>query len=427
LDHDDTFLLSVAGEVAAKLLFANKALPSSKVLLARLVLVSLDGTLMKGELKSDADCEIGSPVRLQQLASFFFPEFAATCTGRSSLVGCIPAALDLSKKKPAGIVSYVCDVARQGLTADSETTKKLETCVVDVVSVQAAIELAVFVTTRELTGAFLLAVCKTLGALSLLREGEPQPSAPPNLPNNVKRLLLSLQRDLDELSMTVDNRRALNELGYLQSTLAAFEVGNADEDSVSSQGDLSVPSSSQLADDDQQDADSSGTQELQDTDETQGRDDDKDANVLVSAFSMTKFFGNNKENSRTSRRSTSLSCSSDKNRRRQSSESVLTSVEDGVAILDVHRDSLSTRSGPIESESAIGRDSDVSRSTRGSRSTSSRAANRQSSMSSKGGKKRNTAAGDSVLTKLGDLVGEGHSSSVNHKSLRARAKGRRSG
>jgi uncharacterized protein (DUF2267 family) len=425
LDLDDLFLLCVAGEVAVKLLFARKALPSSKVLLARLVLFSLDGTLAEGEPQSDADCDIGSPVRLQQLASFFLPAYASTNAGRSSLVGCLPSALDrTSAKKTSRIVSYVCDVARRGLAADSEARSEQKTCVVDVVSVETAIELASFVVATEPSGSFLLAICKTLGGMPLLKDGMSLPASPPRLPRNVRRLLVCLSASLDELGMSVDNQRAINELGYLQSTLAAFNIGNPDDESVSSGDDEdSAPSNVESVDEKEKDAESISSREFHEPEASQDQDDDSKARNLTRAFSMVDYFGNNKENSRTSRGRASHA---NKSHRKFSSESVLISVDEAAPVHDpTSHDGSSAQSAPKQEESVLRRSSDASALSLESRRLSSRSSGSQVTASSKGGKSGSGKSVNSLLGMFGDdSDGDELRSSSYHAVSQPRSKAR---
>jgi Nuclear condensing complex subunits, C-term domain len=300
LDQDDPFLVCVAGEVAVKLLFAQKMLPSAKLLLARLVLLSLSADFMAGQQASDGDCEIGSPNRLQQLTSYFFVAFATTEFGRNALLGCLSSALPLSKKTISRIVAYVCDVVRQGLAAD--TTGLAGECLIDIVSLKAATELATFLTTSQPTGAFLLALCKTITGLSLLKEGESMPPSPVAVPREVRRQLTALQSLVEELEMSIDDHRALRELGSLQETLASFRLGSTDSDSVTADDegpgalsdDLSEHSNSEAAEDD---GESAATSESADSSSNGSeRVTDSGAEELTQALSMTEFFASDKEN-----------------------------------------------------------------------------------------------------------------------------------
>jgi hypothetical protein len=152
----------------------------------------------------------------------------------------------------------VCDAARRGLAADPAARSEQDACAVDVVSAEAAIELASYVAEREHGGSSLLALCKALGSLPLLKDGGPLPSSPPALPRSVRRLLVSLRAGLDELAMAVDSQRAIKELEHLQSTLDALSAGSPDDDSASSRGgdedddeeEASAPSSEESAEED---------------------------------------------------------------------------------------------------------------------------------------------------------------------------------
>jgi Nuclear condensing complex subunits, C-term domain len=427
LDSDDPFLVCVAGEVAVKLLFSHKRLPNSKVLLARLLLLSLSADFMESQQASDGDCEIGSPNRLHQLTSYFFVAFATTEFGRNSLLGCLSSVLQSAKKTSSRIVAYVCDVVRQGLASDTATSEG--ECLVDTISVKAATELASFLTTSQPTGAFLLAACKTIAGFSFLKEGESMPPSPVTLPSEVYSQMTVLQSLLEELDMSIDDQRALRELGRLQETLATFRLGCTDRDSLTANDeglgaaadDSSEQSESPSGEDDGESIAASEVPVSSNMGSDRIADCGTGPEELAHALSMTEFFASDKENDTASfEKATPTTQQSRTQRPRQkerkiSFELVFEAIGDRDTSLDVSGGGSSSKPKDLPTSSRRKRSdtqqTELQTSARSSRTSSSR------------GSAKGTYVGDSLLTVLDDLE-QDHAgasrSGVSSKSKRSR-------
>jgi condensin complex subunit 3 len=141
LGHSLPAVAAIGAEVAAKLLFTGRL--SDSTLLAHLLLLFFDvnnenADVMADTGNNDEIKEVGSPVRLQQLLSLFFPAYCLKSElGRDAMVGSIGCLLELANRKPpkkskgkgktkkaapvpiVKILEYVCSVAEAGRAAAS--------------------------------------------------------------------------------------------------------------------------------------------------------------------------------------------------------------------------------------------------------------------------------------------------------------------
>ena len=101
--HKELSLACVAAEVACKLLLSGKTCEGSW--LTQLLIFFFDPRLVDGDddEEDEASKEVGSPVRLQQILTQFFPLYCLRVQhGRNRLVSCVAAALELVTSKNGG-------------------------------------------------------------------------------------------------------------------------------------------------------------------------------------------------------------------------------------------------------------------------------------------------------------------------------------
>lgn len=242
-----TGTVCVAAEIAAKLLLTGKVCDSNW--LARLVLIFFDEKLER----DDRDVtEVGSPLRLQQLLSVFFPAFAvASRTGRDALMGSILPLLELvhnfkqlSKKKSrkalpvTKMLDFVISSVEMGRATAALLQKKKfhqanpETQVDKEVEssprLLAAIQVATFLSEKgsDLSTSYLRALCKIIGEIDLV------------IDNELWEHLSLLKELLEELGNVIDDNNSLGSFVKVTELLAEVEIEDELEDDDSDQESL---------------------------------------------------------------------------------------------------------------------------------------------------------------------------------------------
>lgn len=256
--HSKPAAVCIAAEVASKLLFSGKVSDSNW--LARLVMIFFDSRLTELAVDQDEEGdideavkEVGSPVRLQQILSIFFPAFSVKSkVGQDALMQSILPLLGLvhekqrQKKKPRGtkampilkMVEYICstvDVGR-GVAEDAlvgernqpdaamDTAETVAPAVLESsTSLMASVQIAIFLSkeSENLGTTFLRALCKLLGSADLDLERE--------IPKDLSQLK-QLMEDLDE---AISDATCVRALTQLIDVLAPVEVLEEDEDEES--------------------------------------------------------------------------------------------------------------------------------------------------------------------------------------------------
>jgi condensin complex subunit 3 len=241
--------VAVAAEVAAKLLFSGRTFDSN--LVADLIVTFFDQGLasLAQEVEDDV-MEIGSPVRMQQLLSLFFPAYStrsAEC--RSALVASIGPMLftvstKLSKKGakvsswPIGrmteYIESVLDAGRQHVAKESfpssqDTANENQEDNVPSSQqepsyvVRMGIEIAQFLVKahENLKTTLTRQLCKFLGTLDIAIDSDDASS------------LSKLKKNLDELGMCITDSTSLRSLKPVMEVLDTFNDDDEESDDKS--------------------------------------------------------------------------------------------------------------------------------------------------------------------------------------------------
>jgi condensin complex subunit 3 len=250
-------VVCIAAEVASKLLFAGRVRDSNW--LAQLVMVFFDARLTELAMDEDDDdavTEVGSPVRLQQILSIFFPAYAVKGKrGQELLMQSILPLLLLvhlkqsQKKKPRGtkampiakMLEYVCSTVEVGKSAVEDALEKAKTndkeAEADTQKVKsssnllAAIQIATFLNKESegLGTTFLRALCKLLGGIDI------------DLDYEEPKDLSILKHLMDDLAMEITDatsQRALSQLDELLTDVVIEEEEEENDDSSDDQASL---------------------------------------------------------------------------------------------------------------------------------------------------------------------------------------------
>jgi condensin complex subunit 3 len=258
--HEELGMVCVAAEVACKLLITGKICDSSW--LARLVTLFFDVRLNDDDEvmeDDDNDCnqpdaaaasEVGSPVRLQQLLSLFFPAYSHKSEqNRHGLVGALSMILDSllalhSQKRRRGakspvsvskVLDYVVDTVyaadqtvqenlankalKQGTQQQKESTVSFQ---FSTPVLMAAIQMASFCSKEHSNCkvVFLRAICKHLGSTAVVNL---------QVEREKDRDLSVLMDLMEELSTEITDATCLKSLALLNDVLDTIELDDDDE------------------------------------------------------------------------------------------------------------------------------------------------------------------------------------------------------
>jgi condensin complex subunit 3 len=264
MSNSRTAAVCIAAEVAAKLLFSGRVCDSAW--LAQLLAIFFDPRMADLMEEDDGDIkEVGSPVRLQQLLTIFFPAYSMKSElGRDALVGSILPLLELiyfqppktgqkgkkaSKKKViwpvVKMISYACSMADMGKPTQSDdatvvqadeagdgadATQRASVATKEVVqcnstSLLASVQIAEFLAKHgeDITVTTLRALCKLLGASDFDVEQEDL------------NKLEDLKRNLEELGMLITDATSLRSLSDLNELLSDIQVDDEEEEGAPSE------------------------------------------------------------------------------------------------------------------------------------------------------------------------------------------------
>lgn len=249
-----TGAVCIAAEVAAKLLFAGRVCDSEWI--AQLLAIFFNPRMVDLMEREDDIKEVGSPVRLQQLLTIFFPAYSMRDElGRDALMGSILPMLDIifcrptqskkTKKKvtwPIGkMIQYVCamvdkgkavsgnaivaqtDKAERGYDAGKDAAFESgispEAMDSKSTSLLACMQVAEFLSksSQDLSVVTLRALCKFLGGSTIGTQEEEQKN------------IVALKRDLEELGMLITDATCLRSLSSINDILAHIEVDYDDD------------------------------------------------------------------------------------------------------------------------------------------------------------------------------------------------------
>ncbi len=232
MQHANKSIASIAAEVAAKLLFSGRV--SDHDLVGRLLACFLDPNRQKDtedEDTDDASTEVGSPLRLQQLLSLFFPAFCLKSDeSRRFLLGSIGSAMKVAgslpktKKRPlvfplVKLAEYVCSIIAQSHLAAKENTENDKELNTDEVFFAGSLQVARFLVKHEgdLSVTQRRSLCKFLGGQNFEASSIDKAS------------LRKLKGYVNDLSFMSDSS-SVKSLGPLVEVLRDVEGGVDDDD-----------------------------------------------------------------------------------------------------------------------------------------------------------------------------------------------------
>lgn len=281
LSQSKKSLAIVAAECAAKLLFTGKIHDANIV--AHLVTMYFDKNLtFDAEEEDDAVKEVGSPTRLAQLLTIFFPAYSmGSAIGRDNLTasispllhivnnrmsvkrrGCKVSALPIAK-----MIEYLCQTIENGEHSAYNSSEKGSSPVLN-----AAVSICDFLCGQNelLPTSYVRSLCKILSKSYIDIDSEDSKS------------LQHLKRGLDELSMNITDDTAIGSLEVLIEIL--------DEVPCDGKNDVKRVESEEEEDDDEEES-------ILDERIEQGRKTDSDCSVDASETNQRKNFVEQKDDS----------------------------------------------------------------------------------------------------------------------------------
>jgi condensin complex subunit 3 len=244
--HPRQGIAAIAAEVAAKLLFSGRVCEST--LIAQLMLLFFDPTMAEAEGDDSEVNKVGSPVRLQQLLSLFFPAYCITSEiGRDAVLGSISTILNLvdqkpkTKKRKAGMpvvkmIEYICSIVDAGrrvssqaesgeLSTSNTSSQKSQNAIMSSTALVSSLQVAQFLIqeSSNLTNTTVRALGKFIGGHDIDVQSEPRTH------------LLQLKEYLEELGMLLTDATSLRSMALLNDTLV--DVESEDENNGSVQND----------------------------------------------------------------------------------------------------------------------------------------------------------------------------------------------
>ena len=236
--HSRPAVAAIAAEIAAKLLLAGRICESN--LIAQLLYIFFDPT-MTGDETSEADeKEVGSPARLQQILSLFFPAYSLKSElGREAMMGSISHLLELanrksprkSKKRKAALpmvkmIEFVCSIVDAGREAENSKAENPSTprnssvdsgenqSIGSSTALVASVQVSQFLRIEgpDLTTSVLRGLCKFMGNLEL------------NFERDDLEHLKQLKEGMEELGMIITDSTSLRSFVSLNEQLTDFEL-----------------------------------------------------------------------------------------------------------------------------------------------------------------------------------------------------------
>ena len=238
MDHPVPGVAAIAAEVAAKILFSGSICDSS--LIAQLLVFFFNPVMSENDGDNASIKEVGSPMRLQQLLSLFFPAYCIKSeSGRDAMLGSISCMLELSYNRPKTkkrkgaipvikMIDYVCSVVDAGRKASeagtgssprllpSEDEPSEDHKVSSSTAVLSSIQIAQFLIkeSSNLTNASVRILCKFLGQLEIEVKQEKMAH------------LIQLKGFMEELGMILTDDSSLRCLQALNRLLVDVDLDN---------------------------------------------------------------------------------------------------------------------------------------------------------------------------------------------------------
>lgn len=241
--HPRQGIAAIAAEVAAKLLFSGRVCESTMI--AQLMLLFFDPTMAEADCDDSEVKEVGSPVRLQQLLSLFFPAYCINSEiGRDAVLGSISSMLTLvdqkpkTKKRKAGMpvvkmIEYICSIVDAGrrvssqvesgeLSISNASSQNSQSAIMPSTALVSSLQVAQFLIqeSSDLTNATVRALGKFIGGHDIDVQSEPRTH------------LLKLKEYLEELGMLLTDATSLRSMALLNDTLVGIESEDEDNGRV---------------------------------------------------------------------------------------------------------------------------------------------------------------------------------------------------
>jgi condensin complex subunit 3 len=232
--HPRQGIAAIAAEVAAKLLFSGRICEST--LIAQLLLLFFDPTMTEADGDDSEVKEVGSPVRLQQLLSLFFPAYCINSEiGRDAVMGSISSMLNLVHQKPktkkrkaampvVKMIEYICSIVDAGrrvssqaesgeLSTSNASSEKSQSAIMPSTALVSSLQVAQFLIqeSSNLTNTTVRALCKFIGGHDI------------DVQIESKAHLLQLQEYLEELGMLLTDAPSLRSMALLNDSLVGVE------------------------------------------------------------------------------------------------------------------------------------------------------------------------------------------------------------
>jgi condensin complex subunit 3 len=317
LHHARSGGVAVAAEVAVKLLFSGKFCDSETI--AELMILFFD-ELPKTSSPHDDDDDInqvGSPERLQQLLSVFFPAYATTSpTGRDALLGSIGPLLIKANIRQAksnqnakatnvvNMVNYICSTVGQVMAQENVTAENTTLiCLADTgedapevtksppaapgVHMSASIQISQFLVNagEDVRTTMLRSLCKLLGSMSMSIATSEDHQA-----------LLLLKNCNEELGMIITDPTSLRSLTALNEALADVAIDDEADNAGGARNEI-VDEETEDDDDDDNDVAGEETEEEENASLSDDIPDDASGETLVNGMRSVFISSNaNKEN-----------------------------------------------------------------------------------------------------------------------------------
>ena len=252
-------LLIVSAEVAAKLMFCGR-LHDAKIL-SHLLTIYFDQSFCSNNIDEGSDDvkEVGSPTRLQQLLTIFFPAYVMrSCIGRDTLLASLPALLKLINdkmntrvkgKKPAAfpiakMVDYILHLVEKRHDNEAEHQPIQDQ---SSVLISFAISNHILEDEHHLSISHIRTLCKILSKTNIDVTSEEQ------------SCLKRFKSSIDELSMHITDNSALRSLEPLIILLEDVQSDVESDANDESQTNVSKMSLSMNVDEGNQTIDSSAS------------------------------------------------------------------------------------------------------------------------------------------------------------------------
>ena len=313
IEHTNTSMAAIAAEVATKLLFSvqiwdnNTACNANEILAALLVSFLDPNNNPQENIDEDVDIkDVGSPVRLQQLLSLFFPSFSFKSDGcRNALLSSIEKALEAAMLISSGkskakkrslvfpllkVVEYVCSIVVDGGAAsngatvneniDNNTSVVINKDISGLVALTSSLQVSKFLVKNgaKLTVTQLRSLCKFVGS----QVDEIQ------VEDGDKAQLGKLKDCMEELDFLDDSTslKALHPLTALLSKVVGYEENDNDDDDDGNEEDFDT-----FSDDETASESSSKERDVESTGETTIDDE-----VMLGSIARLSLLNKDKEN-----------------------------------------------------------------------------------------------------------------------------------